>query len=136
MSCIPVLARLRKLDKRKLERDFRILKLDLSERPDHPFVLFNLGMTFEDAGEYTNAEAYLRRSIKVSSSGESHLRKAWALLVNCHSQSGDIVSATNVANTALEQFPDDKELLFRPRNTVAASWSAHRSRQRLPANPV
>lgn len=98
---------------RKLERDFRILKLDLSERPDHPFVLFNLGMTFEDAGEYTNAEAYLRRSIEVSSSGESHLRKAWALLVNCHSQSGDIVSATNVANTALEQFPDDKELLFR-----------------------
>ena len=31
---------------RKLERDLRLLYLELSERPEHPFTLFNLGMTY------------------------------------------------------------------------------------------
>jgi 2-polyprenyl-3-methyl-5-hydroxy-6-metoxy-1,4-benzoquinol methylase len=30
---------------RKLERDMRLLLLELAERPEHPFTLFNLGMT-------------------------------------------------------------------------------------------
>lgn len=98
---------------RKLERDFRILKLDLAERPDHPFTLFNLGMTYEDAGDYATAETFLRRSIEVASPGESHLRKAWALLVNCRSRSGKTDSAIDLATSALDQFSDDKELLFR-----------------------
>lgn len=98
---------------RKLERDFRILKLDLAERPDHPFILFNLGMTYEDAGDYVTAETYLRRSIEVASPGESHLRKAWALLVNCHSRTGNADSAVDLATSALGLFPGDKELLFR-----------------------
>ena len=34
---------------RKLERDLRILNLEFQEHPDHPFVLFNLGMTYADA---------------------------------------------------------------------------------------
>ena len=35
---------------RKLERDLRILELERRERPDHPFTLFNLGMTLAEAG--------------------------------------------------------------------------------------
>src|SRR5262245_55032374 len=35
--------------KRKLERDLRLLKMELEEFPDHPFTLFNLGMTYRDA---------------------------------------------------------------------------------------
>ena len=31
---------------RKLERDLRLLMLELAERPEHPFTLFNLGMTY------------------------------------------------------------------------------------------
>src|SRR5262249_34371929 len=34
---------------RKLDRDLRILHRELAESPDHPFVLFNLGMTYADA---------------------------------------------------------------------------------------
>ena len=30
---------------KKLERDLRILNLELAERPEHPFTLFNFGMT-------------------------------------------------------------------------------------------
>ncbi len=31
---------------RKYERDLRILRLELIDRPDHPFALFNVGMTY------------------------------------------------------------------------------------------
>ncbi len=98
---------------KKLERDFRILKLDLASRPDHPFVLFNLGMTCEDAGQYQAAEEYLRRSIDVAGRDESHLRKAWSLRVNCLRALGEPTQAINLASEALQHFPGDKELLFR-----------------------
>jgi GT2 family glycosyltransferase/SAM-dependent methyltransferase len=32
----------------KLDRDLKLLHLELQDRPDHPFVLFNLGMTHAD----------------------------------------------------------------------------------------
>ncbi|MEJ7592630.1 MAG: glycosyltransferase [Planctomycetaceae bacterium] len=98
---------------RKLERDFRILAKDLEDRPDHPFVLFNLGMTHEDAGEYQLAEGFLRRSIEVAADGESHLGKTWALLANCLRQQGRTAEAITTISAALSQFPGDKELLFR-----------------------
>ena len=98
---------------RKLERDFRILKLDLEARPDHPFVLFNLGMTYEDAGEYEEAEKHLRRCIEVSNDGDSQLRKTWALLVNCLKMQGQLERAIETSTEALTIFVGDKELLFR-----------------------
>lgn len=98
---------------KKLERDFRILELENAERPNHPFVLFNLGMTCENAGEYARAEEYLRRCIRVSAPKESHLRKAWALLICCLQQLQRFPEATEAAEEALESFPDDAELLFR-----------------------
>ncbi|MBI3462405.1 MAG: glycosyltransferase, partial [Planctomycetes bacterium] len=54
---------------RKLERDLRLLGLELEEFPDHPFTLFNLGMTYRDAGQYDRAIEYLRRSIERSGEG-------------------------------------------------------------------
>lgn len=98
---------------RKLERDFRILQLDLTERPNHPFVLFNLGMTHDDAGNYADAEAVLRNCLEVSAEGESHVRKAYSILLNSIIRQGKANAALAVANTALELFPGDKELLFR-----------------------
>jgi hypothetical protein len=35
--------------RKKLERDLRLLNLELEEFPGHPFTLFNLGMTYRDA---------------------------------------------------------------------------------------
>jgi len=98
---------------RKLERDFRILAKDLEDRPDHPFVLFNLGMTHEDAGNFAIAEEFLKRSIAMAKPEESHLRKVWALLVNCQCRLGRLAEAIETAGTALRHFPGDKEVLFR-----------------------
>lgn len=98
---------------RKILRDLRILELDLRERPGHPFVLFNLGMTYEDLGSYGEAEAWLRQCLQRSDPGESHVRKAYSLLVSCLDRLGRVVEAIDCARRGLNAFPRDNELLFR-----------------------
>ena len=99
--------------KRKLERDFRLLGLDLAERSDHPFVLFNLGMTHADAGNDEEAVGWLRRCLERSSSGESHVRKTYALLIASLARLGRTEEAARECGSARVKFPDDVELLFR-----------------------
>jgi FkbM family methyltransferase len=98
---------------RKLERDLRLLHLELKERPDHPFTLFNLGMTYADVADYRRGAEFLRRSIAHSGPAESHLRKAYALLVYCEAQLGESQAAGETCRRGLELFPDDLELRFR-----------------------
>jgi glycosyltransferase involved in cell wall biosynthesis len=99
--------------KRKQERDLRILELDLAERPEHPFVLFNLGMTYADMDQHLTAIDYLRRSIVVSDPGESQLRKTYALLVSSLFHLGRLDDAARSCQEGLNLFPDDPELTFR-----------------------
>ena len=66
---------------RKRKRDLHLLNLELHERPGHPFTLFNLGMTHADGQCFEEAADFLSRSIAHSDPGESHLRKAYALLM-------------------------------------------------------
>lgn len=98
---------------RKLERDYRILELDLAERPDHPFVLFNLGMTYADDDKYDKAVEYLNRCLEVSSPRESHVRKAYALLTSSLVGLDDPDRAEQACERGLSHYPDDRELLFR-----------------------
>jgi GT2 family glycosyltransferase/tetratricopeptide (TPR) repeat protein/2-polyprenyl-3-methyl-5-hydroxy-6-metoxy-1,4-benzoquinol methylase len=99
--------------KRKLERDFKLLHLDLAERPDHPFVLFNLGMTYADTKEHLEAVSWLIRCIEVSLPQESHVSKAYALLISSLMQLGDLKHAALACERGRGLFPDDKELTFR-----------------------
>ncbi len=98
---------------RKRERDLRLLHQEHQERGDHPFTLFNLGMTYADLGRSVEAIEYLRRSIARATPGESHLRKAYALLVACHQQAGDRQAAWNACQEGLMRTPGDPELRFR-----------------------
>jgi len=99
--------------RRKLERDFRLLQLDIEARPNHPFVLFNLGMTHADAGEHRHAIEALRASVRASHPTESHVRKAYALLVGSCSQLGLHDEAWQECQEGRRLYPDDAELLFR-----------------------
>jgi GT2 family glycosyltransferase/tetratricopeptide (TPR) repeat protein len=99
--------------KRKLARDFRLLRLELAERPEHPFTLFNLGMTHNDIGEYEEASGWLRRSIAASGPGETHVRKAYALLAHALAGAGRVGEAQAACDEGLRQFPLDDELRFR-----------------------
>jgi GT2 family glycosyltransferase len=99
--------------KRKLDRDLRLLHMELDEVPDHPFTLFNLGMTYRDAGEFDKAVDYLKRAIERSGDGESQLRKAYALLVASYTQWDRPAEAYEVCKRGLRLFPEDLELRFR-----------------------
>jgi O-antigen biosynthesis protein len=99
--------------RRKHERDLRILMRDLEERPEHPFVLFNLGMTYADMGRHEEAAGWLKRSIAAALPTESHLRKAYALLAASLQQLDHYAEAEAVSRQGLSLFPDDSELLFR-----------------------
>jgi O-antigen biosynthesis protein len=98
---------------RKRKRDFHLLQLELAERPDHTFTLFNLGMTAADAGKYEEAADYLRRSVAAAAPNESHLRKAYALLVYAQMQLKRVSEAEEICRRARTLFPEDAELRFR-----------------------
>lgn len=108
---------------RKRERDFRILRLELGERPNHPFALFNIGMTHADAGEHVEAIEYLNQCISVSGTEESQLPKAYAILVSSLASLNRFQEASVVCSRGLELFPHDRELLFRQ-----ASLDQHQGR--------
>jgi tetratricopeptide (TPR) repeat protein len=90
----------------------RLLELERDEFPDHPFTLFNLGMTYRDARQYDKAIGYLKRSIERSGECESHLRKAYALVVSSYALSGQSDSALQTCQEGLRIFPTDAELTF------------------------
>jgi GT2 family glycosyltransferase/tetratricopeptide (TPR) repeat protein/2-polyprenyl-3-methyl-5-hydroxy-6-metoxy-1,4-benzoquinol methylase len=98
---------------RKKERDLRILHQELSERPGHPFTLFNLGMTYADVGEPGRAAGYLEESLRNSAPGDSQRRKAYSLLAFCRAALNDLAGALRACEEGLAECPEDVELLFR-----------------------
>ncbi len=97
---------------RKRERDEKLLALDLAERPDHPFVHFNIGMTAHYTGDQKRAVRHLRESIELAGPSESHVRKAYALMAMAYRQSSDLTSAKEAISEGLLAVGDDPELQF------------------------
>ncbi len=97
---------------KKRERDIKLLHLDIAERPDHPFVLFNLGMTYHYMGEHPQAIDWLRKCLSASPVNDSHVRKAYALLAVSLREVGERAEALQVLEEGLSQIPDDPELHF------------------------
>ncbi len=98
---------------RKLERDMRLLLLELAERPKHPFTLFNLGMTQLHLNRPGDAADYLRRSLAVSPPHHSHVKKAFALLASAEMRLGRLEQALAACRQGLKFQPCDVELRFR-----------------------
>ena len=98
---------------RKRARDLGLLHLELAERPEHPFTLFNLGMTYADCGRHEEAVEHLRRGIGRSHPDESHLRKAYALLVYSLMRLERLDEAADACQDGRRLFPEDAELRFR-----------------------
>lgn len=97
---------------RKRERDERLLLLDLKDHPQHPFVLFNAGMTAYHTGDPERAIPLLEDSIQFSGPTDSQLRKAYALLCGAYRRTGREQEAVQVCDRGLQCCPDDPELLF------------------------
>jgi glycosyltransferase involved in cell wall biosynthesis len=98
---------------RKLDRDTRILLEEIKERPDDPFVLFNLGAIALERQEWPQGLDYLRRSLARSSPSDSITRKLFALIARAHQMMGNSAAALRVCDEGLSLDPEDAELWFR-----------------------
>jgi tetratricopeptide (TPR) repeat protein len=103
----------RELRSRKLERDCRILREELAERPDDPFTLFNLGSISIEREQWDEALGYLRRSLARSAPTDSITRKLFALIARAHQMRGDLPTALKCCAEGLSFDAEDAELLFR-----------------------
>lgn len=97
---------------RKRERDEKLLKLDLADRPNHPFVLFNLGMTAHYTGDHEGALEWLTKCLEHSGSEESHVRKTYAMMGGSYRRLGRIEEAIACLKTGLETVQSDPEIHF------------------------
>jgi len=97
----------------KRARDLKLLELNLKERPGHPFVLFNIGMTAFHMKEWDRAQEALEKCLAASKPHESTVRKVYAMLAGCHLQRGELPAARVRVEEGLALFPRDPELLFR-----------------------
>jgi GT2 family glycosyltransferase len=101
------------LRRRKLGRDEAILLGDLEERPDDPFVLFNLGSIAIERQDWLKSLDYLGRSLAGSAPTDSITRKLYALIARSHQMLGAPQKALQACAEGLAIDPDDAELLFR-----------------------
>jgi tetratricopeptide (TPR) repeat protein len=103
----------RNLRLKKLERDSKILREELVERPDDPFVLFNLGSIAVEQQDWPRALDYLRHSLAGSAQTDSITRKLYALIARSHQMLREPEQALAACAAGLAFDPDDAELLFR-----------------------
>ena len=107
------LCRSRPCRARKLDRDTKILQRELEDRPDDPFVLFNLGAIAVERKEWTGALGFLERSLAGSAPTDSIMRKLFALIARVHQMMGDSQQALRTCAEGLKLDPEDAELWFR-----------------------
>src|SRR5262249_52019652 len=98
---------------RKLARDMRLLQMENTERPNHPFTLFNLGMTYLELRQPAEARIHLEKSLELAGPYESHRRKTYSLLVESAVRVDDAAAVARYLDAGLSEFPDDPELHFR-----------------------
>ena len=101
------------LRRSKLLRDRAILEAELTERPDDPFVLFNLGNVAMEVEDPRAALGYLKRSLAGSAPSDSIVRKLHALIARAHQVLGESEAALAACGAGLATEPEDAELLFR-----------------------
>lgn len=121
---------------KKRARDEKLLKLDLNERPDHPFVLFNLGMTAHYCGDHRDAISWFRKCIDKSGANDSHVRKAFALLGASHRYLGDLNSAIASFAEGTAKVGPDPELDFQCAMTLFEKGRLVEAKEKYLAMPL
>jgi glycosyltransferase involved in cell wall biosynthesis len=100
------------LNRSKCERNLRLLRLEEANRPDDPFLLFNLGCTLHWIDQLSDAQAYYRRSLALARAEQpTYLRKLFAMLTKVCRQLGQTAEAVAVCREGRTLYPEDAELL-------------------------
>ncbi|MCS6852348.1 MAG: glycosyltransferase [Gemmataceae bacterium] len=100
--------------RRKIERNHRLLVLENQERPNHPFTLFNLGLSFQLLGRIDQAVPCWLRSLELENRqpGSSIERKLYVLLAQGYHELGQPQQALQMCLAGRQRYPHDVELLF------------------------
>jgi glycosyltransferase involved in cell wall biosynthesis/Flp pilus assembly protein TadD len=96
----------------KLQRDLRLLQLEVAEQPEHPFTLFNLGSTYQELGRTAEALSAFERSLKGSEPTDSITRKLYVRIAQCRRALNQKDLALAACRAGLGMYPDDQELWF------------------------
>ncbi len=96
---------------RKLQRDERLLLMELAEDPDEPFTQFNLGALRQEQGRLEEAAGHFQKSLDRSRQGDTIHRKLFALLAQCHNRLGRPEPALAACAECLRLYSDDAEAL-------------------------
>jgi glycosyltransferase involved in cell wall biosynthesis/predicted Zn-dependent protease len=96
----------------KVERNLRLLRLEAQERPDDPFVLYNLGAVALTQGRAAEAVDTLKRCLALLNPGDSLEHKVYVLLIRGHQEMGRPEEALAACRAGRDFYPDDPELLF------------------------
>ena len=113
--------------RRKLDRDGRILQEELQERPQDPFILFNLGSIAIERQEWREALELLHRSLAGSAPSDSITRKLYALIARAHQMLHEPEPALAACAAGLATGPERRRAPF----SRSRRASAHR-RSRAP----
>jgi glycosyltransferase involved in cell wall biosynthesis len=100
------------LHRGKLERNLRLSHLDLADRPNDPFTLYNFGWTLTALGRWSEAIPLLQRGLQHSHPVNSLTPRLYVLLTRCHHCLGQYAEAWPVCEAGHVRYPDDAELLF------------------------
>jgi hypothetical protein len=97
---------------RKLQRNERLILLDLAQRPDDPACLFELGRCRSALGDPRGAVEALTRSLDLfPADWDLYARMAYRLVAHLHQQLGDPQAALRAAQAGVARFPDDATLI-------------------------
>ncbi len=99
-------------NRRRNERNLRLLRLDLADHPDDGFVLMNVGLTRVDRGEPEEAVRSLRDAIPRLPRASTRLN-AYLQLDRAYARTGDATARLQAAREGLRDFPDALPLLLR-----------------------
>ena len=100
------------LRQRKRERNLRLLHLEDGERPNDPYILFNLGAIYHQKGEPETAGLLLQRSLERARGEAAYVPVAYRVLSQCQLSLGQPAAALAVCQAGRRQYPADAHLLF------------------------
>jgi glycosyltransferase involved in cell wall biosynthesis/predicted Zn-dependent protease len=96
----------------KVDRNLRLLELELADRPGDAFVLYNLGSVKMTQGHGAEALEYFGRSLANLAPSDHLARKLHALRARTLQQLGRRDEVLAACRAGLQAFPEDGELLF------------------------
>jgi glycosyltransferase involved in cell wall biosynthesis len=100
------------IQRRKLNRDVRLLRMDFAIEPDDTSTLLHLGMAYLNLGNWHQARQCLMRVLALPAAQGDHLRQVYGALATIAIREGSFPEALESLEAALRLFPSDDYLRY------------------------